>query len=161
MKFRVRQTLLKTMNEPPDLPPNVVNHYEDPYHFGQCENATHSAEVVGGCGDVGKCGDTVVVALRVSEGRVEEAWFDGEGCRVSQAAASILMEFIEGKSVSQIKQLPDKEMLRMIGADMPKTHHDCGLLALQAARGSFQAHDELQDEPQGATFTGPDLGDEC
>lgn len=144
------------MNQPPDLPPNIVNHYEDPYHFGQCESCTHMAEVADAA-----CGDTVVVQLRVADDEVVEAWFDGEGCHVSQAAASMLMEFIEGKFVAEIEQFSKANMFELIGAELDDGQRTCCLLPLQVMHAAIRSRDEIDEDAQGATFTGPDLGDEC
>ena len=85
---------------------HVLDHYEDPYHRGACNDATHRHE-----DDNPLCGDVVRIELRVRDGLVEQAWFDGDGCCISQASASMLMENVEGKSVDHIKELDVQEML--------------------------------------------------
>ncbi len=76
---------------------HVLDHYEDPYHRGHLDHKTHQHE-----GDNPLCGDVVHVELKLDdEGNVKEAWFEGEGCVISQASASMLMEKIEGMSRDQ------------------------------------------------------------
>ena len=89
---------------------HILDHYEDPYHRGSCEGATHRHE-----DDNPLCGDVVEIELRLGDdGRVEEAWFQGEGCCISQAAASMLVEKIEGKALEELKQLTADQMLETI-----------------------------------------------
>lgn len=110
----------------------VMDHYECPYHRGRCPTATHSHE-----DDNPLCGDVVHVELRIdAQGRVHEAWFDGDGCCISQASASMLMEQIEGKTTEQIKQFRAEDMLRLFGGRLTPNRQKCCLLSwrvLQAA----------------------------
>ena len=103
---------------------HVLDHYEDPYHRGACNNATHRHE-----DDNPLCGDVVRIELRVRDGLVEQAWFDGDGCCISQASASMLMENVEGKSVDHIKELDAQEMLELYGARLTPNRQKCCLLS--------------------------------
>ena len=90
---------------------HILDHYEDPYHRGQCDQATHTHE-----DDNPLCGDVIRVELQIDEeGRIRSAWFDGDGCCISQASASMLMEQIEGKTVDEVKQFSATDMLRLFG----------------------------------------------
>lgn len=111
---------------------HVLPHYEDPYHRGHCDGVTHAHE-----GDNPLCGDVVRVEIRLDdEGRVREAWFDGDGCTVSQASASMLMEKIEGMTVAELKQFSAEDMLALFKASLTPNRQKCCLLSwrvLQAA----------------------------
>ncbi|MCO6457951.1 MAG: SUF system NifU family Fe-S cluster assembly protein [Pirellulaceae bacterium] len=144
---------------------HILDHYEDPYHRGHCDHATHAHE-----DDNPLCGDVIHVELRISsQGRVDEAWFDGEGCCISQASASMLMERIEGKSVEEVKQFSADDMLKLFGARLTPNRQKCCLLSwrvVQAAMHSPVGDESARDE-SGATsaskpaqFGGPDLGEE-
>ncbi len=90
---------------------HVLDHYEDPYHRGHLDHKTHQHE-----GDNPLCGDVVHVELNLDDdGNVKEAWFEGEGCVISQASASMLMEKIEGMSRDEIKKFSADEMLQLFG----------------------------------------------
>ncbi|MEZ6086714.1 MAG: iron-sulfur cluster assembly scaffold protein [Pirellulaceae bacterium] len=75
------------------LDQHLMDHFEDPYHRGVCELATHEAS-----GRNPLCHDVLQITLRLDsdDGSIEEAWFSGEGCVVCEAAASMLMEKVEG-----------------------------------------------------------------
>src|SRR4051812_43452467 len=111
---------------------HILEHYEEPYHRGRCPQPTHGHE-----DDNPLCGDFVHVDLRIGpDGRIEEAYFDGDGCRISQAAVSMLMERIEGRSVDEIKTFSAQDMLALFGAKLTPNRQKCCLLGwrvLQAA----------------------------
>jgi len=102
----------------------VMDHYEDPYHRGTCDGCTHSHEDKNSL-----CGDVVRVDLKIDEGRINEAWFDGDGCCISQAAASMLMEEIEGKTVDEVKDFAAEQMLAVFGARLTPNRQQCCLLS--------------------------------
>ena len=90
---------------------HVLDHYEDPYHRGKYEDATHAHE-----DDNPLCGDVIRIELRIdADGKVEQAWFNGDGCCISQASASMLVEQLEGKSVEQVKNFSAEDMLKLYG----------------------------------------------
>lgn len=51
------------------------------------------------------CGDDIVLELRVKDGIIEDAGFVGDGCAISQASASIMVDLVKGKSVEEAKKL--------------------------------------------------------
>jgi len=79
------------------------------------------------------CGDVVRLQLSVKEGTVKDVRFDGRGCAISQAAASLLTEMIQGKTVSELKGMEDDELLSALGGVI-KTRLSCALLPLRALR---------------------------
>src|SRR5690606_26124110 len=103
---------------------HVLDHYEAPYHQGDCPGTTHSPRC-----DSPMCGDWVRVDLKLSaDDQIREAWFDGEGCVLSQAAASMLVEKIEGMSGEQVRQWSAAEMLRLYGPELSPSRQKCWLL---------------------------------
>jgi nitrogen fixation NifU-like protein len=111
---------------------HVLDHFEDPYHRGHCPSATHAHE-----DDNPLCGDVVQVELEITpEGRVRQAWFEGEGCCISQASASMLVQQVEGRSLEEIKAFTANDMLQLFGAKLTPNRQKCCLLpwrVLQAA----------------------------
>lgn len=104
---------------------HVMDHYEDPYHRGGCAACTHAHEDRNPL-----CGDRVQLALQITpEGKIQQAWFDGEGCCISQASASMLCEKIEGSTVEEAKQFAAKDMLELFGARLTPNRQKCCLLS--------------------------------
>lgn len=111
---------------------HILEHYEEPFHRGHCAHPTHMHE-----DDNPLCGDVVHVELEIDpHGNVKDAWFEGDGCCISQASASMLMEQVEGKSVDEIKSFSANDMLALFRAKLTPNRQKCCLLpwrVLQAA----------------------------
>jgi len=111
---------------------HILDHYEEPFHRGRCPRATHAHE-----DDNPLCGDVVRVELQVDpEGRIAEAYFDGDGCCISQAAASMLLERMNGRNVEELKSFTAHDMLDLFGAKLTPNRQKCCLLSwrvMQAA----------------------------
>ena len=123
----------------------IMDHYEDPHHRGQCPGVTHSHE-----GDNPLCGDNVHIELRVNNGgKVEEAWFDGEGCCISQASASMLIEHLEGKTVEEVKKFSANDMLQLFGAKLTPNRQKCCLLSWRVVQGAIFSPAAADDKKAG------------
>lgn len=123
---------------------HVLDHFEDPYHRGACPRATHSH-----ADDNPLCGDFVQIELSVdSEGRLAEAWFDGEGCCISQASASMLIEKLEGRSVEEIKAFTAQDMLQLFGARLTPNRQKCCLLPWRVLQAAL--YSPRQQKPSGS-----------
>ena len=111
---------------------HVLAHYEEPYHRGRCASCTHVHEDLNPL-----CGDRIRMELRVDDrGTMKEIWFDGDGCCISQAAASMLVERFDGKHIEEVKKFTAADMLAMFGARLTPNRQKCVLLSwrvLQAA----------------------------
>ena len=71
----------------------ILDHNRRPQHFGRLEGATHSA-----IGRDALCGDDIRVEVRVEDGRIQAAAFSGEACAITTASASMLMDWLVGRS---------------------------------------------------------------
>jgi nitrogen fixation NifU-like protein len=78
----------------------ILDHNRRPRNFGRLPGASHSA-----VGHNPLCGDRVTVYLRVEDGRIEEIAFEGVGCAISTASASMMTEALRGKSLAETRQL--------------------------------------------------------
>lgn len=133
---------------------HILDHFEDPFHRGRCEAATHRHE-----DDNPLCGDVVQVELRINDqGIVEEAWFDGDGCCISQAAASMLMERMQGKSIEEIREFGAEEMLDFFGPRLTPNRQKCCLLSWRVLQSAVFSPISEQDAARPA---GPNLSEEA
>jgi nitrogen fixation NifU-like protein len=78
----------------------IVDHSRRPRNFGRLEDATHSAE-----GFNPLCGDRLKLYVKVKNDAVQEARFEGDGCAISRASASLMTESIKGKSREEVFRL--------------------------------------------------------
>jgi nitrogen fixation NifU-like protein len=74
----------------------ILDHAKSPRHFGKIDNATHSAEGINPL-----CGDKLKLYLRLDDDRIEDASFEGSGCAISVASASLMTDTVIGKRVSE------------------------------------------------------------
>lgn len=108
----------------------IVEHYKHPSNRGEIENA--SAVQKGG--NPG-CGDIITVYVDVGDnGVVRRLSFEGEGCMVSQAGASIILEKAEGKTLSEIEHMPSGIMADILGKRLVATRHGCAHLGLNTLK---------------------------
>ena len=81
----------------------ILEHGKSPRNLGKCEGYSHEAK-----GYNPLCGDKVHVYLKSdNEKKVESLTFEGEGCAISLASASIMTELIKGKSFEETKEIMD------------------------------------------------------
>lgn len=146
-----------SLNEEEIYQEHVLDHYEDPYHRGRLDHPTHHHE-----DDNPLCGDVVGIDLTIDPGGViREAWFDGEGCCISQASASMLMETIDGKGVDFIKQLTANEMLELFGAKLTPNRQKCCLLAWKVLQSAiYSVCDDGASGDLSHRASGPSLAEE-
>jgi len=111
----------------------VLDHFEQPYHRGSCPSATHRAE-----DDNPLCGDQIALELQIApDGRICEAWFQGEGCCISQSAASMLVEAIEGKSREEALAVSANDMLTLFGPKLTPNRQKCCLLCWRVLQSAL------------------------
>ena len=109
----------------------ILEHYKNSRHAGELPKPALSAE-----GENPLCGDELSVYLQQENGRVIQARFKGKGCAISQAAASMLMEQLEGKDASEITKLIESLKGLMQGQE-PDPSMDIGDLEALAGVRKF------------------------
>jgi nitrogen fixation NifU-like protein len=83
------------------------------------------------------CGDDLTVKLAVErDGRILDVRFEGHGCAICQAAASMASDEIRGKRTSELLALDRSFILRLLGAEIPPLRMRCALLPLQVLKGA-------------------------
>ena len=79
----------------------ILDHYKKPRNFGRPSSATREA-----VGDNPLCGDRITVYLGVDDdGRVDEVGFEGTGCAISTASASMMTELVKGRPAAEVQEL--------------------------------------------------------
>jgi len=79
----------------------ILDHSRHPRHYGTLDQASHKAE-----GYNPLCGDRVTVYLKLGEdGRVADIKFQGKGCAISQASASMMVDMLKGRTAAEADRL--------------------------------------------------------
>jgi nitrogen fixation NifU-like protein len=78
------------------------------------------------------CGDRLRLTLRLDENqRITEMAWDGEGCAISQAVASMLSEEMIGKTLDEVRQTTKEDIFELVGIPLTINRVKCALLALK------------------------------
>ncbi|MBV9861484.1 MAG: SUF system NifU family Fe-S cluster assembly protein [Alphaproteobacteria bacterium] len=97
----------------------ILDHGRHPRNFRALEHPTHSAK-----GYNPLCGDRVTIYLQLDGDRIEDVSFDGRGCAISTAAASLMTEVLKGKTLAQAHALFERFRAAVTGSDpgeLPET----------------------------------------
>jgi len=81
----------------------ILDHNKSPRNFRKIENPTQEAD-----GHNPLCGDTIHVYLKVEDGIIKDVSFEGKGCAISKASASLMTSMIKGKTVKEAEELFEK-----------------------------------------------------
>jgi nitrogen fixation protein NifU and related proteins len=91
----------------------ILDHSRHPRHFGALAGSTHCGE-----GYNPLCGDRVTVYLHLdSAGRIEDISFEGKGCAISQASASLMTDLVKGRTVRDVEKLMEDFLHLVKGED--------------------------------------------
>jgi nitrogen fixation NifU-like protein len=103
----------------------ILDHYRNPRNYGELEDATFSH-----VGENTSCGDEIEVFVSLDESdRVEAVTFTGDGCAISQAAASLLSEEVRGMTVEELYELDRDDILELLGVEVTPMRIKCAVLA--------------------------------
>ena len=112
----------------------IIDHTKTPRNFGKLEPCSHDAE-----GFNPLCGDQLHVYLQINDDNIiEDVKFEGQGCSISTASASLMTENLKGKSIDEFKHMFDA-FHDMATADMdtPPDEETLGKLAVLAGVKEF------------------------
>lgn len=112
----------------------ILDHHQDPRNRGVLEDADRRAKAESPlCG----CIDWIEIFLKVKGGRVEDIKFQGEGCVVSIAAASMLTERVKGMSIAEIYKINEDAIRQAFDDSLTSFREKCAFLSLEALRSAL------------------------
>ena len=110
----------------------ILDHNRAPQNYRHMEDANRTVE-----GNNPLCGDRLTVWLRVDGERITDAAFQGSGCAISKASASMMTAAIKGKTLDEAKALFDRFHKLVTGALAPAEVASLGKLAAFSGLSSF------------------------
>jgi nitrogen fixation NifU-like protein len=94
----------------------IMDHYQSPRNRGQLPDADATIQLKNP-----SCGDQIQLQLKIEDGHIRDAKYDGEGCSISMASASMMTEAIIGKQVDEALDLANRFSKMMVGEDVDTT----------------------------------------
>lgn len=112
----------------------IIDHYKHPRNFRPLSDAdAHGKE------DNAVCGDSVEYFLAFdASGKTREVTWQGQGCALSQAAASLLSEQLVGKTREELAQVSDGDILKIVGEQLNPSRKKCATLCILALQNTLR-----------------------
>jgi nitrogen fixation NifU-like protein len=123
---------------------NILDHYRNPRNSGHLESPTATAEGVNPL-----CGDELSVELEIDDDVVRDVRYNGRGCAISQAAASMISDVDKGKTVAEVAALGRDDILDELGIPLTPIRLKCAMLSvsvLKVALGRTPGEDDREIE---------------
>ena len=118
----------------------ILDHHDHPRN----KRALDPADIEASGGNPG-CGDIIVMYARLDgDSRITEASFQGEGCTISQAAASMLTEELVGRTLDEVGAMSYQDVIDDMGKDVVATRTRCATLALTIMKSAAQDYERRQ-----------------
>lgn len=99
----------------------IMDHYKNPRNKGSLEENSVTIDM-----NNPTCGDRIHLTLKLSDGIVEDAKFDGEGCSISMSSASMMTQIVKGKKLDEALELAGIFSKMMLGEDFDDEKYDLG-----------------------------------
>ncbi|WP_257299508.1 Fe-S cluster assembly sulfur transfer protein SufU [Haloarchaeobius sp. FL176] len=109
----------------------ILDHYKNPRNYGEIEDATFSH-----VGENPMCGDEIRIDVKLEddEETIAGAAFRGDGCAISQAAASMFSQELRGKTLDELAEMDRDDIIDMLGVDISPMRVKCAVLAEKVAQ---------------------------
>ena len=110
----------------------VLKHYAEPFHKGPLPGTRGST--YRGTDVSMPCGDEIIIRARIEDEIITELWWEGMGCCFCLAAASILVEYAEGRTVGEMEEFRNEKLFELFAVEVTSMRRGCVLVSLNALR---------------------------
>ncbi len=108
----------------------ILDYYRHPRNKGTLDHPQISAKDSNPL-----CGDIIEMQLELDKNNsVRDVRFNGQGCAISQAAASMLTELVKGRAIDEVRKISKEEILSLIGGQLSAVRLKCALLSLKVLK---------------------------
>jgi nitrogen fixation NifU-like protein len=115
----------------------ILDHYKNPRNYGELEDPTFSH-----VGENPSCGDTIRMDVVLADDgeTIERVAFSGDGCAISQAAASLLTGELPGTTLDELEAMDRDDVIDLLGVDISPMRIKCAVLAEKVAQDGARIH---------------------
>lgn len=117
----------------------LLDHFRNPRNYGRLPSPDVAHEEFNPL-----CGDRIRIELGISDNRIAEARFVGDGCAISIAAASLLTELVLGAEIDQSDVVSGEKLLSSLESDIKPSRIKCAMLPLEALRSCIKIYKQPQ-----------------
>ncbi|MDP4012849.1 MAG: SUF system NifU family Fe-S cluster assembly protein [Candidatus Nanoarchaeia archaeon] len=107
---------------------NVLDHFKNPRNFGTLLDCKKEK------GLNPLCGDQIELFVKLNNNKIEDIKFNGKGCAISQASASLLTEHIKNKDLNEVKQVNEEKIKELLGIPISYMRIKCANLSLKTLK---------------------------
>ncbi len=107
----------------------ILEHFKYPRNYGEIRNPSFSVSNANSI-----CGDEIKITANIKGGVIKDIKFNGSGCALVTASASLLTNYLKGKRLDQLKKIDDKLALKLLGGQITPARISCALLPLKALK---------------------------
>jgi nitrogen fixation NifU-like protein len=113
----------------------IIDNYKNPQNAGVLENFDVKQKLLNT-----SCGDEIEVYLKIKDDTIQDIRFDGRGCAISIASASLVSQEVKGMKLAEILDLKENFIEEILGTKLIGTRIKCGLLGLQAIQEAIKTN---------------------
>ncbi len=114
----------------------VMEHFTNPHNYGKMEDA----DGIGKVGNV-KCGDVMVLYIKVDDEKIIDIKFETFGCAAAIASSSIVTDIVKGMKIEDAEKLTKEDVIKGLG-DLPPIKVHCSVLAIDGLRKAIKNYRE-------------------
>lgn len=111
----------------------ILDLYKHPNNFGELQNYTNEYHEFNPL-----CGDEIIVQLIIKDNKVKDVKFQGHGCAISIASASLITEKVKNMFVEDIKKLSVEDIKKLLGIEISPGRIKCATLCLEAIKRAIK-----------------------
>ena len=116
----------------------ILDHYKRPRNYGELPDPTFSHT-----GENPVCGDEITIDVKLVDGgdEIESVAFRGDGCAISQAAASLFTGELQGMSLEELYELDRDDIVALLGVEISPMRIKCAVLAEKVAQDGAKIYE--------------------
>ncbi|HLD88642.1 MAG TPA: SUF system NifU family Fe-S cluster assembly protein [Candidatus Nanoarchaeia archaeon] len=121
----------------------IMEHYRNPQNYGHLDSFSFAQKESNPF-----CGDEIELEVKLEGDRISDIKFSGSGCSISRASASMLTEFVKGKSLNDVKALKRDDILDLMEMPLGPVRIKCAVISLIALKNGIRIYEEKNGLPE-------------